>query len=116
ADEPVGAPVALNVGGGRRVTDELGEATFTVKAPGGTNYGTVTLEIRDHDVLREARAQIHVQPFEIAIDPKGLALGPDDRAVLRHLFGPRFRRVAIRKQFRGGLGRARVLLVEPSLA
>jgi len=99
-------------------TDSVGRACFTLRAAAGARPGTAVLEVRDDKELREARVQVHVQPFAIEIDADladGLTLDRDDRVVLRHLFGPRFRRLVVRKQF-GGLGGARVLLVEPFLA
>ena len=99
-------------------TDSVGRACFTLRAAAGARPGTAVLEVRNDKELREARVQVHVQPFAIEIDADladGLTLDRDDRVVLRHLFGPRFRRLIVRKQF-GGLGGARVLLVEPFLA
>ena len=99
-------------------TDSVGCARFTLRAAAGARPGPAVLEVRDDKELREARVQVHVQPFAIEIDADladGLTLDRDDRVVLRHLFGPRFRRLVVRKQF-GGLGGARVLLVEPFLA
>jgi hypothetical protein len=110
--------VVVEVPAPRQVTNSLGQASFTVRAVAGQR-GTVFLEVRDHSVLREARVEIHVQPFTIELDPN---LAPevrptgDDEVVLRHLFGQRFQRVIIRKEFKGGLGGAQVLLVEPYLA
>jgi hypothetical protein len=101
------------------VTDPLGQATFTIWAPKGARSGTVSLEVRDHNVLREARVEVHVQPFDIVLGP-GLSAGPplepEETIILRHLFGPRFRRVVLSKRLGGGLGGAKVLLVKPLLA
>jgi hypothetical protein len=115
----VHAPVS--VVGGEACTNAVGRAFFTVAAPAGTSPVKAIMEIRDHNVLREARVTIHVQPLPIELDPDeptlaGLQLGVEDRVVLRNLFGPRFRHILIRKRFTSGLGGAQVLLIEPRLA
>ena len=71
-------------------TDSVGRACFTLRAAAGARPGTAVLEVRDDKELREARVQVHVQPFAIEIDADladGLTLDRDDRVVLRHLFG-----------------------------
>ncbi len=100
-------------------TDAQGKATFTVAAPADARPGTIDVEVRDHDVFREARARVHVQSFEVRQDPSLDSRPPleeDDRVVLRNLFGPRFRQVHLRKEFGSGLSGSRVFLTEPLLA
>jgi hypothetical protein len=109
--------VSLSPADGAR-TDALGRATFTLEVPADARTGVVEVEVRDHGVFREAHAHVHVQPFEVRLDPS-LASHPLDEAdcvVLRHLFGPRFCRAVLRKEFGSGLSGSRVLLVEPTLA
>jgi hypothetical protein len=110
-----GLPVRLEADA--RVTNAVGQASFTVAAAADARPGTAVLEVSDHDVLRVARVEVHVQPFDVELGPglpEELRPHGEDELVLRHLFGPRFRRLVIRKQF-SGLGGARVILVEPFL-
>jgi hypothetical protein len=99
-------------------TDDRGRVTFTLQAPAEAPTGTVEIVIRDHGVYREARATVHVCPFDIIRVGPALAdnpLGEPDQVVLRNLFGPRFRQVDVLKEFGSGLSGSRVFLVEPLL-
>ncbi|HEX5270111.1 MAG TPA: phosphotransferase, partial [Gemmataceae bacterium] len=100
-------------------TDDLGRVSFAVAAAADARPGTFEVEVRDHGVFREAHARVHVQPFAVRLHPSLESRPPladDDRVVLRHLFGPRFREVLLRKEFGSGLSGSRVFLVEPLLA
>ena len=99
-------------------TDALGKVSFTVAVPADARPGTVEFEVRDHGVFREARADIHVRPFDVRMDSSldsRPPLAEEDLMVLRNLFGPRFREVFLRKEFGSGLSGSRVFLVEPLL-
>ena len=99
-------------------TDALGKVSFTVAVPADARPGTVEFEVRDHGVFREARAHIHVRPFDVRMDSaldSRPPLAEEDLIVLRNLFGPRFREVFLRREFGSGLSGARVFLVEPLL-
>ena len=101
-----------------QLTSPLGQVSFHVEAIGSA-CGTVMLEVRDHNVLRETHAwrftsnpspSRSIPRCRRAFQPQG-----EDVIVLRHLFGPRFRHILIRKEFSSGLAGARVMLVEPYL-
>jgi hypothetical protein len=99
-------------------TDGLGRASFRVSAAADAPHGRAFLEVRDQNGVRGLRVEVHVQPFAVVLGagcPHDLRLGADEEVILRHLFGPRVRRVVIQRRF-GGLSGARVLLVEPFLA